>query len=69
MKHFNGFENTLITDALNYYVANLEAEIEEAAKGPRNPIIAPGFYTSMKKELLDKVESLTKKPTVYESKV
>jgi hypothetical protein len=61
MKKFNEFEKGLIIDALNYYVANLEVEIEEAAKGPRNPIIAPGFYTMAKNELTDKVESLTKK--------
>jgi len=61
MKKFNGFEKSLIVDALNYYVANLEAEIEAAAKGPKNPIIAPGFYNMIKKELIEKVELLTKK--------
>jgi len=61
MKKFNGFEKSLIVDALNYYVANLEAEVEAAAKGPKNPIIAPGFYNMMKKELIQKVELLTKK--------
>ena len=38
-----------------------EEEIEAAAKGGRNPIIAPGFYTMMKKELIQKVELLSKK--------
>ena len=61
MKKFNGFEKSLIVDALNYYVANLEAEVEAAAKGHKNPIIAPGFYTMMKKELIEKVELLSKK--------
>jgi len=61
MKKFNGFEKGLIVDALNYYVANLEVEIEAAAKGPKNTIIAPGFYNMMKKELIEKVELLTKK--------
>ena len=61
MKKFNKFEKGLIVDALNYYVANLEAEIEEAAKGPKNPIIAPGLYNMIKKELIQKVELLTKK--------
>ena len=61
MKKFNGFEKGLIVDALNYYVANLEAEIAAAAKGDKNPIIAPGFYNMMKKELIEKVELLTKK--------
>ena len=61
MKKFNEFEKSLIVDALNYYISNLEVEIEEASNGPRNMIIAPGFYTMIKKELIDKVESLTKK--------
>tara|TARA_R100001591_G_scaffold1706_1_gene4103 strand:+ start:87 stop:317 length:231 start_codon:yes stop_codon:yes gene_type:complete len=61
MKKFNGFEKELIVTALHYYVANLEEEIETAAKGGRNPIIAPGFYTMMKKELIEKVELLSKK--------
>ena len=61
MKKFNKFEKGLIVDALNHYVNCLEAEIEEAAKGPKNPIIAPGFYNMIKKELIQKVELLTKK--------
>jgi hypothetical protein len=61
MKKFNGFEKGLIVDALNYYVLRLELEIEEAAKGDRNPIIAPGYYNMMKKELIQKVELLSKK--------
>ena len=61
MKKFNEFEKVLIVDALSYYVANLEVEIEAASKGDRNTIIAPGYYTMVKKELIDKVESLTKK--------
>ncbi len=44
MKKFNGFEKGLIVDALNYYVANLEAEVEEASVGGVT-IVAPGFYT------------------------
>ena len=60
MKKFNGFEKGLIVDALNYYVANLEAEVEEAS-GDGVTIVAPGFYTMAKNELIDKVESLTKK--------
>jgi len=61
MKKFNEFEKVLIIEALNYYVANLEVEIEAANKGDRNTIIAPGFYTMAKNELIGKVESLTKK--------
>ena len=60
MKKFNEFEKGLIIDALNYYVVNLEAEVEDAS-GDGVTIIAPGFYTMAKNELIDKVESLTKK--------
>ena len=61
MKKFNGFEKGLIESALDYYVANLEEEIAAAAEGPKNPIIAPGFYNMMKKEIIQKVELLSKK--------
>jgi hypothetical protein len=61
MKKFNEFEKGLIVDALNHYVANLEVEIEAANNGDRNTIIAPGYYTMIKQELINKVESLTKK--------
>ena len=60
MKKFNAFEKGLIVDALNYYVANLETEVE-AASGEGVTIVAPGFYTMAKDELIDKVESMTKK--------
>jgi hypothetical protein len=60
MKKFNAFEKGLIVEALNYYVANLEAEVE-AASGDGVTIVAPGFYTMAKDELIDKVESMTKK--------
>jgi len=61
MKKFNEFEKGLVVDALNHYVANLEVEIEAANKGDRNTIIAPGYYTMIKQDLIGKVESLTKK--------
>ena len=61
MKKFNGFEKSLIVDALHHYVLRLELEIEAAAKGPKNPIIAPGVYNMMKKEIIQKVELLSKK--------
>ena len=62
MKKFNGMESNLLVDSLNYYVANLESEIkkmDESGKG--RSIFAPGFYTMISKELIDKVKSMTKK--------
>ncbi len=61
MKKFNEFEKGMIVDALNYYVANLESEIEKMQNRERRSIIAPGFYEMQKQDLITKVESLTKK--------
>ena len=61
MKKFNGMESHLIVDALNYYVAQVERDILEMEKEGKRSIFAPGFYTNVSKELIDKVESMTKK--------
>ena len=60
-------ESNLITDALNYYVANLEVEIKEMETNGRNSIFAPGFYTMVSKELINKIKKeMTKKQKQYE---
>ena len=61
MKKFNGMESHLIVDALNYYVAQVERDILEMEKEGKTSIFAPGFYTNVSKELIDKVKSMTKK--------
>ena len=61
MKKFNGMESHLIVDALNYYVAQVERDILEMEKEGKSSIFAPGFYTNVSKELIDKVKSMTKK--------
>ena len=61
MKKFNGMESNLIIEALNYYVTKVEEDILEAAKDGKISIFAPGFYTNVSKELIDKVKSMTKK--------
>jgi len=67
MKKFNQMESNLITDALNYYVANLEVEIKEMETDGRNSIFAPGFYTMVSKELINKIKKeMTKKQKQYE---
>ncbi len=67
MKKFNQMESNLITDALNYYVANLEVEIKEMETNGRNSIFAPGFYTMVSKELINKIKKeMTKKQKQYE---
>ena len=61
MKKFNGMESHLIIEALNYYVTQIEKDILEMEKTGKRPIFAPGFYTNVSKELIDKVKSMTKK--------
>jgi hypothetical protein len=48
-------------EALNYYVKQVEEDILEAEKDGKRSIFAPGFYTNVSKELIDKVKSMTKK--------
>ncbi len=61
MKKFNKMESHLIVDALNYYVTQVEKDILEIEKDGKISIFAPGFYTNVSKELIDKVKSMTKK--------
>jgi len=61
MKKFNGMESSLIIEALNYYVKQVEEDILEAAKDGKISIFAPGFYTNISNDLKFKVKSMTKK--------
>ena len=61
MKKFNKMESDLLIDGLNYYVAELEAEIEQMEDIGKTSIFAPGFYTMISTELIDKVKEMTKK--------
>ena len=61
MKKFNGMESHFIVEALNYYVAKVEKDILDAEEKGKRSIFAPGFYTNVSKELIDKVKSMTKK--------
>ena len=65
MKKFNKMESNLICDALDYYVAHLEAEIKALEEAGRPCIFAPGFYPMIKDELVDKIKKdMTKKQRV-----
>ena len=63
----NGFENYIITEAVNNYKESAEAEILELEKKyKRNSlmtnkrhIIAPGYYTQVCNDLLYKIDKLT----------
>ena len=44
MKKFNKMESNLICDSLNYYVANLEAEIKQMEEDPLDEILKENPY-------------------------
>ena len=65
MKKFNKMESNLICDALDYYVAHLEADIKAIEESGRTSIFAPGFYPMIKDELVEKIKKdMTKKQRV-----
>ena len=55
----NGFENYIITEAVNNYKESAEAEILELEKTGKRPIIASGYYTQVCKDLIYKIDRLT----------
>ena len=56
----NGFENYIITEAVNNYKESAEAEILELEKkSNKRHIIAPGYYTQVCNDLLYKIDRLT----------
>jgi hypothetical protein len=55
----NGFENYIITEAVNYYKETAEEEIEKLEKSGKRSMIAPGYYTQVCKDLLYKIDRLT----------
>ncbi len=61
MKKFNKMESDLLVSSLKFYVANLESEIKQMEKDGNRSIFAPGFYTMISNELVDKVKDMTKK--------
>ena len=61
MTKFNGMERMLINEALQNHALNLEAEVQSAIDSGSNPIFAKGFFTMQIKELLGKVDSMTRK--------
>jgi hypothetical protein len=51
----------LINEALQRHALNLEAEVQTAIDAGKNPIFAEGFFTMQIKELLEKVDTMTRK--------
>ena len=61
MRKFNGFENYIITQALEYWVDAAEKDIVEQQRQGKNSLIAPGYFTMVVKELKEKVQDMTLK--------
>jgi len=60
-KVFNGFEAWFIETALLEAIENAEKQVLEAEKNESKRLIyAPGYFTMVGKELIDKVKNHTK---------
>ena len=65
----NGFENYLITESLLKYRDQVEKEISKPCKRTGGTsIIAPGYYTMIIKDLINKVDDLTEKKYIKNRK-
>jgi len=58
---FTQYEKWIIETAVNNLVEEAEKKVTEAEKSGRNLIYAPGYFTMVSKELLEKLEKLTYK--------
>ena len=61
MKKLNGFDNYIINKAVKHWIEQVEKEVlEDSAKlRSGNLIYAPGYFTMVGKELLEKIDELT----------
>ena len=57
-------ECDLLTTSLTAYIEELESEIKQMEENGRRSIFAPGFYTMIGSELVNKVKDMTKKQKV-----
>ena len=64
MKKFNNMESNLLTTSLTAYIEELESEIKQMEENGKRSIFAPGFYTMIGSELIDKIKDMTKKEKI-----
>ena len=57
-------ESNLLTTSLTAYIEELESEIKQMEENGKRSIFAPGFYTMIGNELIDKIKDMTKKEKV-----
>jgi hypothetical protein len=60
MTKFNEFENYLIATGVRKAIKELENEIKDAENNNKRHIMASGYPTMIEKDLLEKLEKLTK---------
>ena len=58
---FNGFEKYFITTALKSAIEEAEADVLEAQATGKRVIYAPGYFTLVGNEIINKVHSMTLK--------
>lgn len=58
---FNGFEKYFIQTALRHAIEQAEADVLAAESNGRRLIYAPGYFTSVGNEMINKVNSMTLK--------
>ena len=58
---FNGFENYFITTALKHAIQEAEADVLATESEGKRSLYAPGYFTSVGNEIIDKVNSMTLK--------
>jgi hypothetical protein len=63
MKKFNEFELWFMTNAIHAFIEQAENDVKAAEADGHQSLFAPGYFTMVGKELLDKVESMTKRKT------
>ncbi len=58
---FNGFEKYFIQTALRSAIEQAEVDVLDAESNGKRVIFAPGYFTMVGNEIIDKVNSMTLK--------
>ena len=58
---FNGFEKYFIQTALKHAIQEAETDVLAAESNGKRSIYAPGYFTMVGNEIIDKVNSMTLK--------
>lgn len=61
-EQFNGFEGHVIEEALKVWAEMAEDDIVEANEAGIRTIFAPGYFNMVTKDIISKVQYLTRQP-------